>query len=156
MPDRHPRARHEPPSPVDHILAHPAETVLAGWWAMIGVILLVAQVIPGAVASPSITSLPALLAYALAGTIGLGGAAAMAGILWPGKRLTTAWAIERTGWILGAGGWTAYLTAVTTRYPESLVSISIAAAMVSVAVLRVIALYSLEHQVRHDVEAADA
>lgn len=154
MPDRHPRARREPPDLRDHFLGHPAELVIAGWWVIVGALLGIAVAIPGASASPSVDRLHSIpLAAAMAITIGVGGALAIAGLLWPGKHLTTAWAIERAGWIIGGAGWTTYLVTTIARYPTALVALSLAAAMVSVAVLRLAALWVVERQVRADLAA---
>ncbi|WP_163540847.1 hypothetical protein [Occultella kanbiaonis] len=151
MPDRHRRARHEPPSLLDHVLGHPFEVAVSAWWIVAGVLVTLTVIGSGTPASASLGRLPMLLMLGVGATVGTGGILALAGVIWPGTRLTTAWAVERAGWLLGGAGWTAYLAAVAWAYPRSLVTISLAAVMVTGAALRIVALYQHERQVRADV-----
>ncbi|UNX54071.1 hypothetical protein MF406_14130 [Georgenia sp. TF02-10] len=152
MPDRARRPTHNPPTAADHILAHPFETAVALWWVVIGVMLLVAHLAPGASASPSVEMLPDWLVLALAGAILAAGVLALAGLLWPGRWLTTALAVERLGWLLGAAAWGGYLAATYAAFPSSLVSVSLAAVMVTGAVLRILALYRVERDAETAIE----
>lgn len=149
MPDRHRHAKHIPPNALDHILAHPAELVLSAWWVFIGVWL------ANLFIDPEKDSIPYPLIGGMALAFIVGGLLVIAGVLWWGTRLTTAWAIERAGWVLAGTGRAAYFIAGVYIGFSSMVGLSVGLTMSLIAILRVCALYSLERQVRKDVALAE-
>lgn len=154
MPDRSRHARRQPPSITDHILSHPCEVALAVWWVLLGAAIAVG-LIPGAPdISRVVDNLPLPVALALAVSVGVGGGLALVGVTWPGERLSTAWRIERTGLLLAASGWAAYLVIIATAATVSTFTASMAATMIVAAVLRLIALHGVEADTRAVVAQA--
>lgn len=153
MPNRSPMPRREPPSFTDHVLTHPFESAMAWLWMILGGLLLVAALTPLPV-SESLSRLPVPLALALSVALGAGGTLTMTGVAWPGTRVTTAWAIERPGLILGAAGWAAYLAVVLWARSFPVITVSLCIAMVCGAALRLIASRRLEKDTRRALSEA--
>jgi len=151
MPDRSRRARNEPPSPWDHILSHPAEVAIALWWAALGGLLILSRMVDVEV-SRAMDMLPLPLGLALAGAVGGGGLVTLAGIMWPGTHVTTAWAVERVGLILAIAGWLAYLTSLIIGGEPPIVTTVMVVIMIVAAGLRLVALHDMERDTRTAVE----
>lgn len=150
MPDRTYIPR-QPPTFVDRVLHHPFEIFMGAWWSVCGVVLMLSLVWPELPTSPSIQELPPWLALSASGTIGLGGAAVLLGLLIPWDRVDKGWYIERIGLSTAGTGWLGYGGTVLGLYPQSIVSWSLGFTMAGAAALRFAATIVVEKRTRRAI-----
>jgi len=107
LPNRTHRARHDPPSVTDRLLAHPYETtVIGGLWTAIGAVLTGAW-LTGIGPSTILSALPAWQASLVPILLLSSGIGVLTAIFWRGRD-STAWGIELVMLPLGAAAWLAY------------------------------------------------
>lgn len=152
MPRRryHPR---QPPTRLDHLLAHPYETILAvGGFAACAAIIL-GEIIPTLVVSPSIAALNGLVAWTI-GILGIPGhALIIRGLLDDHPDLMVGWRRERYGLVLAGSSWLLYAFGVAWVHPQAAVSYGFAGGIVTAMALRLAATYAEERNTRAVIAA---
>lgn len=112
-----------PPRWWERILIHPMENVLAVLALTSGAIIIAGILIDHFQPSRSMADMPWLLVLLCGAFTGVGGILALTGLHWRDtSAINTAWGIERTGWILSAGGFFVYAIAVAMSFPNSVFS----------------------------------
>lgn len=137
------RPKHDPPSAWDRALLHPGVAVFGLWAVPNGALIFADPFIPDIVFSRSLGEIPYVLATAIGLFLMLGGAFVVVGVLnhWPSR--AHAWALEACGWVWIAGGYLAYTVAVINTFPSSINAWGSSLAIVTLAVLRILALWSI-------------
>lgn len=150
MPDRYYLARNEPPSTVDHILAHPGTVSMVAWWALIGMLLVVDGLSKWSIFGSSNVNNPLLLS-GIGVAIGAGGASALWGAITRTNRLDLTWDAQKIGHVLAGAGWTAFaIVAFVTNF-ENLYLWLGGIANVILAVLTIISVSRTESHKRQEM-----
>lgn len=130
-----------PPRWWERILIHPVENALAVLAIIFGVVMAASIPIEHFQPSASIADMPWPIVAICAGFVGLGGVTSVIGLHWhDSQAINRAWGVERTGWILSAGGFFVYAIAVAISYPNSVFSWLVPAGLGIASSLRAISL----------------
>lgn len=138
------------------LLRHSNGVGLATLPIVLSLVVLVSAFLPSFEPSMSLARIPDVLNVALASIIGTGGVVALCGLLWNGKVVSTGWTLERSGWLLVAGGWDGYAAAVLYYFPEQVIAWVIPAYLGALALVRAIVVYIIERILRPRAENAKA
>ena len=152
MPRRiyHPR---QPPTLLDHLLAHAYEIPLAlvGLAASAGI--LAAEVTPLFAVSESVAALHGLVAWTI-GILGIPGhALIIRGLLDDHPDLMVGWRRERYGLVLAGSAWLLYACGVAWVHPQAAVSYGFAGGIVTAMAFRLAATYAEERNTRAVIAA---
>ena len=115
---------------------------------LFGVLALASLTFHGFTPSKSVENLPVLWVVLVAGFLSGGGMLTLIGLNWAGEDVSTGWALERFGWLVTAGGFTAYGITVLSQYPESVFSWVAPLILGLGGVLRCWSLFKLEQNTR--------
>jgi len=85
-----------------------------------GVVVHLSLLLPGFVPSKSMDQMPGILAALIGLFLIVGGGLALLGLYWRGDVVSLGWRLERSGWVLAAGGFFTYAMSVAWHYPGSL------------------------------------
>ena len=121
MPNHVYQPRHSPPTWVDRVLVHPMETTVIIASVSFGAAVSLSMLVPGFVPSASMDKMPLLVVILVALSLVAGGVLSLVGLHWSGQ-LAKGWAIERFGWLLSFGGFSAFGATVLLFYPTSFFS----------------------------------
>ena len=136
MPDRAYSARHEPPSILDHVLAHPGLVACAVWWVIMGIICCTVALDDATM----ITTRPLIdfedaEALGLGRGIGRGGSGTLWATLTTRDELRIRWRVQQWSLLLSGCAWALYTATSVWWGPWSLVAWGHGACMTTVAVL---------------------
>lgn len=152
MPDRYYRARHEPPSWWDHVMAHPGTAGLALVWNVIGIMLVMIPILPDNAPSTSIGNLPTPLAISLGVFIFAGGALLGWGATVTSKWAHREWRAQIVGLFIGSLGWLSGGVAIMLQNPSGAFTYTLSFAQVVTAALVGLSVARTEDAVRKEVE----
>ena len=147
MPQRTYHGRHEPPTVVDHIHAHPFELAIAGWGILAGLVGAIAATTDVSV-SVALKRLPDLLVLSIAALLIFGGLAIIYGLLDDSDDLVNGWRHERPGLILTATGWLSYAVVVLFTHPASVLAWSQPLVLAAALIIRYRATVHDERRIR--------
>lgn len=122
-------------------LLHPVWVlrILYGWWALVGVQVVLAGAPLPWEPTLALMDLPDELQVTLGCWLILGAAGCLLGTArW--RLISKAWAVERTGLWLSSAGWAAYALAAAQEYPAATVSWGTQVAYLAVCVVRILVL----------------
>lgn len=121
MPNHVYQPKHSPPTWVDRVLVHPMETTVIAASVFFGAVVGLSILVPGFVPSASMHKMPLLVVALVGASLIAGGVLSIVGLHWHGQ-LAKGWAIERFGWLLSFGGFSAFGATVFLFYPNSIFS----------------------------------
>lgn len=150
MPTHVYRPLRNPPNWVDRLLVHPMDTTAATIFVFVGVVAGVSVLFDFS-PSKSMEALPFILVLVCAGFLVAGGIFILIGLNWWGDEVSWGWAIERFGWLLGAGGMLTYGSAVWAAFPGSIFSWSIVIFLGLGSVLRFWSIVMIEKTTRQTI-----
>lgn len=103
----------------DRLLVHPLDTTAAVIMLFMGIASAVALATGTYTPSASLEELPGAVMALVAGFLLAGSLLILLGLNWSGDEVSHGWAIERFGWLLGAGGLLTYSASVLAEFPQS-------------------------------------
>jgi hypothetical protein len=156
MPLRSYHAYANPPSRLDHTLAHPWEVGLAAFQILAGALGILAVLIARFTVSASFDALPKVTAVALCATLFVGGVCTLAGIYSDHEDLMVGYRRERLGLILSATAWLVYAGIVAFSFPRSAVGWGFGLILTTCGGLRLWATYREESRLRHPPDPDNA
>lgn len=113
---------HHPPRFRDHALSHPYEALIALGGLLACSLLLLAEIAVPVTISPTMASLPGLVAWLVGLTGVIGNTLVLAGIFDDGEDLMRGWMLERVGLVGAITSWGTYSLAVAAQFPGSAIS----------------------------------
>lgn len=144
--DRH------PPTWFDHLLAHCFEVTISAWAIVGGGAAIFSAFNDQVTVSPSLDSLPNVLA-ALAGVLLLlGGGGVIHGLFDSGDDLMVGFRRERMGLVLSIGGWASYGITIAALSLGSALSWTLCVFMVAACSLRLEAIRRSERRLRQAIQ----
>lgn len=153
MPAHVPRPRHNPPTAVDRLEIHTADTGLAALLTFpVAVLVLITPLLPGYEPSRTLDRLPAILSLGMALMLGAGGIIATLGLYWKGRVVSIGWTLEQIGWLFISGGWGGFAYMAWDRSPTTTLSWYIPAVISLIALARVVVVARIERDTRPRAE----
>lgn len=153
MPQRLYHARREPPSLLDHVLAHPLEVPLAVFQLTVGSLGVLAALSEQVSISPTIDTLPWFLGVAMCALLVVGGGLTLGGVFNDDDdNLMVGWGMERLGLVLAGTGWVVYAGVVLATHPESVPAWAFGLVLTAGYALRVWATFREERRLRAAIQ----
>ena len=136
-----------PPTNADHLLAHPYSFLICAWQIIAGAGVLVSTLTPVRL-SQSLDRLPEVLLASIGALLIVGGLSVIRGLLDDSDDLMAGWRTERSGLVLSATAWIAYVATILAAFPQSVLSWTSGLALASAHLIRFRATRLEEKRVR--------